>query len=107
MVPDEKPVIRKDKTQKRLEAEARQEISQVRRQLNERIEFLESEMEKLENEKMEIERQLAEPDFYKDQDLAADFGRRYQDLQKMIPELFNEWEMKQVELDELLLKIKK
>jgi ATP-binding cassette subfamily F protein 3 len=106
-VQDEKSLIRKDKIQKRLEAEARQNISQHRKQLNDRIEFLEAEMEKLENEKKEIETNLANPDFYKDQEQAAEYGKRYQDLQELIPKLFNEWEIKQVELDELLLKIKK
>jgi len=107
MVKDEKPTIRKDKIQKRLEAEARQKVSQQRRQLNKRIEYLETEMEKLEKEKKEIEINLADPNFYKDQINAAEVGKRYQELQELIPKLFNEWEGKQTELDDLLARLDK
>jgi ATP-binding cassette subfamily F protein 3 len=99
---EKKPAIRKDTNQKRLEAEARQKISYQRKLLNERIEQLESEMEKLEMEKKEIESNLAKTDFYRDQVKAAETGKRYQQLQEIIPKLFNEWEIKQAKLDELL-----
>jgi ATP-binding cassette subfamily F protein 3 len=100
------PAIRKGKNQKRLEAESRQKISHQRKFLNERIEQLESEMEKLETEKKEIESNLAEPDFYRDQVKAAETGKRYQELQELIPKLFDEWEAKQNEKDKLLEELK-
>ena len=99
---EKKPAIRKDTNQKRLEAEARQKISYQRKLLNEQIGQLESEMEKLETEKKEIESNLAEADFYRDQVKAAENGKRYQQLQELIPKLFDEWEIKQAKLDELL-----
>jgi ATP-binding cassette subfamily F protein 3 len=98
---------RKDKYQKRLEAEARQKISLQRKLLNEQIEHLESDMEQFEVEKKQIESNLEKPDFYRDQVKAAEIGKRYQELQELIPKLFNEWEIKQDQLDALLLKIKK
>ena len=104
---EDKPLIRKDKIQKRQEAEARQKISQKRKILNNRIEKIESEMEKLETEKKEIESTLAEPDFYKDQVKAAETGKRYQDLQEQIPILYAEWEIKQSELENLLSSLEK
>ena len=102
-----KPAIRKDKLQKRLEAEARQEISKQRKLLNEQIEKLESEMEQLETEKKEIEEKLADPDFYKDQVKSSEVGKRYQQLQEYIPKLFTEWEKKQTELENLLAYLRK
>jgi protein subunit release factor A len=59
-------------------------------------------MEKLETEKKEIESNLAKPDFYRNQVNAAETGKRYQELQELIPKLLDEWEIKQAELDELL-----
>jgi ATP-binding cassette subfamily F protein 3 len=104
---EEKPILRKDKTQKRLEAEARQEISQQRKVLNHRIRQLESELEQLESEKDDIELKLAEPSFYKDQVKSAETGKRYQQLQKKIPKLYEEWEKQQTELDDLLTNLNK
>jgi ATP-binding cassette subfamily F protein 3 len=95
-------VIRKSKDQKRVEAEARQEISQQRNFLIKKIEQLETEMENLEAEKKQIELNLVKPDFYKDQVKAADVGKRYQILQEIIPKLFREWESRQAQLDDLL-----
>jgi len=99
---DKSSVSRKSKDQKRIEAEARQEISHQRNFLIKQIEQLESEMENLEAEKKQIESNLAKPDFYKDQVKAADVGKRYQVLQELIPKLFGEWESRQAKLDELL-----
>jgi ATP-binding cassette subfamily F protein 3 len=104
---NKKPVIRKDKSQKRLEAEARQEISQQRNVLNDRIRQLEAELEQLESEKDDIELKLAEPSFYKDQVKSAETGKRYQQLQKKIPKLYEEWEKQQTELDDLLTNLNK
>jgi len=95
-------VSRKSKDQKRLEAEARQIISRERNLLTKQIEQLESKVEVLETEKKEIESNLANPDFYQDQIKASEAGKRYQQLQEMIPKMFEEWESRQAELDELL-----
>jgi ATP-binding cassette subfamily F protein 3 len=104
---EQKSAIRKDKSQKRLEAEARQMISLQRKLLNEQIEQLESEMEKLETEKTAIESKLAIPDFYQDQVKAAEAGKRYQELLELIPQLFDQWEVKQAELENLLAGLNK
>jgi ATP-binding cassette subfamily F protein 3 len=103
---DKISVIRKAKYQKRLEAESRQKVSSQRKLFNEQIEQLESKMDKLEAEKKEIESNLAEPNFYRDQTKAAEAGKRYQELQKLIPKLFDEWEIRQTKLEMLLSEIK-
>jgi len=104
---DEKlSVSRKSKDQKRLEAEARQVISRERNRLTKQIENLESEMEAFETEKKEIESNLADPDFYNDQAKASKAGKKYQQLQEVIPKLFDEWEAKQNEKEKLLAELK-
>ena len=103
---DEIRIVRKDKSQKRLEAEARQKVSQQRKELNNRIAKIELQVEKLEAEKIKIESKLAEPDFYRDQQRAAEVGKRYQQLQDEIPKLYDEWEKCQNELDSLLTGLK-
>jgi ATP-binding cassette subfamily F protein 3 len=82
-------------------------LGEARNLLNKRIEQLESEMEILETEKKEIEANLADPDFYRDQVKASEVGKRYQLLQELIPKLFQEWEKKQAEIDDLLLGLNK
>ena len=75
------------KEQKRLQAEARQQISVKRKKLVENIKKLENQIEKLEKEKESIEQLMAIPDFYKENTKAAEIGKRYQEGQKQIPEL--------------------
>jgi ATP-binding cassette subfamily F protein 3 len=104
---EENLLVRKDKSQKREEAEARQKISRQRQILNEQIENLEKEMEQLEAEKTSIEAKLAEPDFYKNQAKAADTGKRYQLLQDEISKLYEAWEKAQNELESLLKNLHK
>ena len=104
---EENLLVRKDKSQKREEAEARQKISRQRQILNEQIENLEKEMEQLEAEKTSIEAKLAEPDFYKNQAKAADTGKRYQLLQDEIPKLYKAWEKAKNELESLLKNLHK
>jgi ATP-binding cassette subfamily F protein 3 len=75
--------------------------------LNKQIEQLESEMEQLESEKKEIELHLSNPEFYQNQEKAAETGKRYQILQEEIPKLLQEWEAKQVQLEELVSSLEK
>ena len=90
------------KEQKRIEAEARQEISALRNKLNDRVLHYETLIAKLEEEKLHIEKLMADPDFYKDETEAAKSGKRYQELQCEIPEAMAEWESASLQLDELL-----
>ena len=59
-------------------------------------------MENLEDEKKAIEVKMADPTFYKNQLEAAGAGKRYQEIQALIPQLFKEWENKQTEIETLL-----
>jgi ATP-binding cassette subfamily F protein 3 len=90
------------KEQKRIEAEARQEISALRNELNDRVLHYETLINKLEEEKLHIEKMMADPDFYKDKTETAKSGKRYQELQGEIPEAMAEWESASLKLDEIL-----
>jgi len=90
------------KEQKRSEAEARQKISTERKTIVENIKKLERLIEKLEEEKELIEQLMLNPDFYKDENKAAEIGKRYQDIQKLIPEQYELWEKNNTELENLI-----
>lgn len=90
------------KEQKRLEAEARQQISNQRKLITDRISKTEQIIERMESEKQEIELAMSDPGFYKDEQKAAESGKRYQELQKQLPELYSSWETDSQELEQLL-----
>ncbi len=90
------------KQQRRAEAEARQRVSVLRRELNERIKSLETEIDRLEKEKHQIESDMSNPGFYKDEHQAAETGRRYQELQTKIPSLVHAWENAHKELEAVI-----
>jgi len=95
------------KDQKRLEAEARQQISDRRKELNSLIKHAEEMIEKLEQEKQYLENQMADPDFYKNETEAAKSGKRYQEIQVEIPRVMQEWESASLQLEELLENLNK
>jgi len=101
-----KPKTHKDKERKRVEAEARQKISEERNRLKSHIDNIEKSLEDLETEKDKLESLMADPEFYKDQDSSARCGKRYQEIQNEIPHLVSEWEQMQSEFDRLLLELK-
>ncbi len=94
------------KEQKRIEAEARQEISALRNKLNDRVLHYETLINKLEEEKLHIEKLMADPDFYKDKTETAKSGKRYPELQQEILDTVAEWESTSLQLEELLSELK-
>ncbi len=94
------------KERKKKEAELRQSISSKRKVLDKQIVSMESEIEQRETEKEEIEKQLADPEIFKDEKKSKIINQRYQELQKQLPELYEKWEMVQVDLEGLLKSIK-
>jgi len=93
------------KEQKRIEAEARQDISAKRKELNKRIINRESLIEQLEKEKLQIEELMGHTDFYSNESEAAKYGKRYQELQRLIPDAVAEWESASLQLEELLTEL--
>ncbi len=95
------------KRQKRLEAEARQRVSGIRRKLTHKIADLEAEIEMLEEEKKHIETKMSDPSFYKSDVSAAETGRRYQELQLKIPSLVRLWEEAHIEMETIISSLDK
>ena len=109
--PDDKAEIqkisRRDKEQKRAEAEARQLISKERKSLAEKIESVETAIHRDESEKERIEKLMADPKFYKQIDAVAEAGKTYQDIQERLPGFYQSWEKLHQQMDALLNSIKK
>jgi ATP-binding cassette, subfamily F, member 3 len=100
-----KSSTKKNKDQKRLEAEARQVISKERNRLQKEIEFLESNIQKLENRKSALEKTLADPTTYKQGMLAVNSQVEFKEVKKDLAECYEKWEEDQVELEKLLQKL--
>ncbi|TFG99304.1 MAG: ABC-F family ATP-binding cassette domain-containing protein, partial [Calditrichales bacterium] len=109
--PDDKAetqkISRRDKEQKRAEAEARQLISKERKSLAEKIESVETAIHRDESEKERIEKLMADPKFYKQIDAVAEAGKTYQDIQERLPGFYQSWEKLHQQMDALLNSIKK
>lgn len=97
-----KPVIRKEKERKRIEAEARQQISSERNKLNTKIKDLEKEIETLEEEFKKLEESMGSPDFYKNVDESVQGTRRYHEIKTILDEKYTCWEQTEQHLDMLL-----
>jgi ATP-binding cassette subfamily F protein 3 len=102
----------KTKEQKRLEAEARKQRSQQKKQLEklvadpssrewdslpvslrlEAIALLESRIDHLENQKSRLETQLANPDFYSDSEKSSMAVNEFEQLERTITEALARWE---------------
>ncbi len=95
-------VARNKKERKRQEAQLRQSISGKRRKLEQSIAALEQQIDVMEQEKQQLEAEMAEPDFFADEQAAAEKVRRYKQLQEKLPVKLLQWENEQHELDELL-----
>ncbi len=93
---------KKSKEKKRREAEARQLVSKERNHLQSEIWSIENRIDNLENKKKEIEDDLAKPATYQNGELAARLQKEYQVVKDELQDLFDVWEKKQIEFENLL-----
>lgn len=93
--------LRKAQTQKRLEAELRNELYRLRKPLQETIARLEQEVEAAQEQVVELTVRLADPATYQDGKLAQELQRDYQECQKQIERLTGEWEEASMALEDL------
>ncbi len=93
--------LRTAQTQKRLEAEWRNELYRLRKPLQETIARLEREVEAAQQQSVEFAVRLADPTTYQDGKLAQELQRDYQECQKRIERLTGEWEEASMALEEL------
>jgi ATP-binding cassette subfamily F protein 3 len=100
-----RPVGRKTKDQKRLEAKARQAISRERNRLEEEIEGLENKIENSEIQKKEIEKELARPETYRDTQRVVLLQKNYTFLKKDLENSYSKWEELKLSLEDLLARL--
>ena len=89
------------KEQRRLEAEARQARSRLKREAQQRVKALEDEIATLEAHEKELVAELENPATYDVRGRAADINRELADLHQRLPGLHTDWEAAATRLMEL------
>ena len=82
---------KKTKEQKRLEAEARNRTYKSAKPLKDNIHKLEKKIKAAENRISEIQRQMTEPDFYKDSNNSAVITSEYKEIKEVLNGLYHDW----------------
>jgi ATP-binding cassette subfamily F protein 3 len=95
-------IAKKNKEQKRREAEARQAVSQERRYLDAVVMKLEGEIEKLESRKREIESSLCRPETLRNGELVVSLQKELASINADLPGMYRSWEKERIKLEELL-----
>ncbi len=93
---------RRNKDQKRTEAESRQSISKERNRLKRIVSDMEKQVEKGETRKQQIELDMANPNTYQDKEKIVLLQKEYATLKKDLEDAYRHWEEAQFELEELL-----
>ncbi len=97
-----KPVLKKSKEQKRLEAEARQNVSKERNRVKKEIDRLEEKLDTLTKRQSDLESQLADPKTYQNADLVTSLQLEYNRISEEVPVLEIKWEKAQLEYESIL-----
>jgi len=98
--PSNRPSV-KAREQKRLEAEARQARSRVRREQQQVVDRLEAEIQQIEARQTEITVALEEAETYAKPRLAGELNREFVDLQARLGPLTVEWEVEASKLEKV------
>jgi len=93
------------KEKKRREAEARQAVSRDRARLNQEIERLETRIDEQEKRLKEIEAEMADPQTYSKSERVVELQKQHTSLKRELPSLYEEWEQKRLQLEELIKSI--
>lgn len=96
---------KKTKAQKRLEAEARQAISEERNRLENVIENLEDRIDVLEARKKELEEEMAQSETYEHGNRIVALQREYQNVTKELKVSYVNWEDAKLALEGLLSRL--
>ncbi len=88
-------------SQKRAEAELRNELFRVKKPVQDRIEAIERELDSFHAEQDLLKERLADPETYRQGKLAVEIQMQYRELQDKIRGLTQQWEEKVLELEEI------
>ncbi|MDH4320212.1 MAG: ABC-F family ATP-binding cassette domain-containing protein [Desulfobulbaceae bacterium] len=91
----------KGKEGRQMKAQLRAERNKKLGPLKKQVTAAEADIEKLEGRKGELERQLADPELYKDQDAFADRSREYHEVERRLKRAYQEWERLQEKMETL------
>jgi ATP-binding cassette, subfamily F, member 3 len=89
------------KEKRKQEAEKRQERSRRIGPWNKKLTEAENEIEKLEGQKEELERQMADPDLYKNEQAWAKTSKEYEECKRRLERWYERWEAAQSKIDEI------
>jgi len=95
------PPAVKNQEKKRLEAERRNRLYQLKKPLQKRLDRVEKELEQAQKRVDELTAQLADPATYQDSGRAQQVQLDYQDARKTVEDATEEWETVALELEEL------
>ncbi|MCP4399610.1 MAG: ABC-F family ATP-binding cassette domain-containing protein [bacterium] len=96
---------KKNKGQKRLEAEARQAVSKERNRLRKLVNSLEKKIEKMEERKEALEFEMARPETYENSVKIVDLQKEHATLKKELEDCYRQWEEAQLEMEDLMEKL--
>ena len=96
---------KRNKEQKRLEAEARQAISKERNRLRKLVNSLEGKIGKMEEKKDALEFDMARPETYEDSEKVVTLQKEHATLKKDLEDCYRQWEEAQLEMEELMEKL--
>lgn len=88
-------------TQKRIEAQLRNELFRIKKPVQDRIDALERQLDALHLELDLVKERLADPEMYKQGKLVQEVQGRFRELQASIRELTDEWEENALRLEEM------
>ncbi len=88
-------------SQKRFEAEWRNELFRAKKPVQDRIDLLERELESCHGELDSIKERLADPETYRQGRLAQEIQAGYREIQARIGELTREWENSALKLEQI------
>ncbi len=88
-------------TQKRAEAEWRNELFRAKKPVQDRIENIEQDLDSCHAELDRLRERLADTETYRQPKLAVEIQSRYREAQDRVRELTRQWEEKVLEMEEI------
>jgi ATP-binding cassette, subfamily F, member 3 len=87
------------KEQKRFEAEIRQKKYELTKTTKTKVKSLENEISKIEDRNKQIEKELLDPEIYKDGEKVKELNQTYRENKSLLEKKYSDWEKIQTELE--------
>ena len=96
---------KKNKEQRRQEAQARDALNKLKKPVMDKIHLYESNIEKLEAQKQELETRMADPATYNQDGLIMELQKQHAETDRDLKACYKEWEALQEELEKIIGKL--